>query len=106
MTALTNTSDWQEISSLLSQLSEDKQKELLSFIRNFLDNNKEKQQNKIQEDKQEDDNLLRLVEEQPIVISPQGFRDFIKACLSDDDWEISEEDLAFARKERRIKAAQ
>lgn len=49
-----------------------------------------------------DEAQLKIVEEEKIVLSPQEYKEFIKSCFS-GAWEVSKEDLAFARKERTIR---
>lgn len=83
-----------EVFTLLTQLSETKQKELIAYIRNFVKSEKQKSDN---------NQDVALISSGTIYLTAQEYKDFINACLF-DDWEISEEDLAFARQERRIKA--
>lgn len=75
-----------EFSSLITQLSELKQKELLNYIRNFAKEN----------------NQLNSLEREKIILSSQEYKDLIKICEA-DDWQISKEILEAFKAAEKVK---
>lgn len=83
MTVLANKDLIMEISALISKLSKTKQRELIALIRKFVKG-------------EEQNNQLKLVEEEKIILTQEEYENFIKACFF-EKWEISKEDLSFVK---------